>query len=75
MSDAGNNNGSEESNMAKVIKQTQEEQKLVDQLEATIKQAVSQSNSFVVFENEEDADHTVFLSNFEILHRVFKKNM
>ena len=61
--------------MAKVIKQTQEEQKLVDQLESTIRQAVSQSNSFVVFKNEEDADHNVFMSNFEILYRVFKKTV
>jgi hypothetical protein len=75
MSDSSSDHETDEAIRAKFIKQTQQAQKLVDQLEATIKQAVSQSNSFVVFEREEDADHTVFLSNFEILHRVFKKNM
>ena len=75
MSDTSSDHEMDEAVRAKFIKQTQQAQKLVDQLEATIKQAVSQSNSFVVFEREEDADHTVFLSNFEILHRVFKKNM
>ena len=73
MSDESKDRGSGEARRAQLLKSQQQEQTLVDQLEAVIKQAVGSANSFVVFEDEEDADHTMFLSNFEILHRVFGK--
>ena len=64
-----------ETKRVNTMRELQLKQTLVDTLESIIKEAVGPANNFVVFEHGIEADLNVFLSNFEILHRVFQKNV